>query len=56
MDRQTMPKQIGVRLPPMELDRLRHVAESEGRTMSGQIRYWVIRALAQQQQDQSRAS
>ena len=46
-----MPRQIGVRLPTPELERLRHVARREGRSVSGQIRYWVLRALTQQQQE-----
>ena len=51
-----MPRQIGVRLPTPELERLRRIAKLEGRSMSGQIRYWVMRALAQQVEHTSRAS
>ena len=50
MATEKMPRQIGVRLPAPELERLRDVAQREGRSVSGQIRYWVLRALTQQQQ------
>ena len=44
-------EQIGVRVRREELDALRELAEEEGRTVSGQIRYFVRRALAEKQAD-----
>jgi hypothetical protein len=51
----SMPKQIGVRIPTAELNRLRAIAEAEGRTISGQVRYYVRRAIAQENQERQEA-
>lgn len=44
---ETMPRQIGVRLPTGEIRSLERIAAAEGRTVSGQIRYWVLQRLAE---------
>lgn len=51
MMKKPMPKQIGIRLPAAELNRLRMIADAEGRTISGQIRFYVRRALEERQHE-----